>query len=72
VGLAFDGDSTGQPTVLVSNPTPVSVGKNPQPVKPAKKRFLGMTFLQIVMLVFIALVEFCVLLGFGALVYFTR
>jgi hypothetical protein len=72
VGFAFEGDSSGQPTVLVSNPEPARAGEYPQPVKPAKKRILGMTLLQIVLLVSIVLVEFCVLLGFGALIYFTQ
>jgi hypothetical protein len=42
VAFAFDGDPSGQPTVLVSNPRSERAGEYPQTIKPAQKRILGM------------------------------
>jgi len=42
VDFAFEGDTSGQPTVLVSNPRSARAGGYPQTTKPAKKLILGM------------------------------
>ena len=57
------------PTVLVNNPAP---GGGRASAAPAKKRILGMTVLQILLLAFMGLFELCVLAGFAALFYFNR
>lgn len=67
VGFALEDEPS--PTVLVSNPAP---GEGRTSAAPAKKRILGMTVPQILLLVFMGLFELCVLVGFAALFYFTR
>jgi hypothetical protein len=59
------------PTVLVSNP--YAPGEETPPPSPSPKRSIfGMTFRQFALLVFMVLVELCVLAGFAALTYLNR
>lgn len=72
--LGFALEDEPSPTVLVSNPYQPGEAA-PPPVessKPAKRRLLGMTMRQILLLLALVLVEFLVLAGFALLIFRTR
>lgn len=74
VSFAFEDDPSAsvQPTVRVSNPYEPGEEQFPRSAAPAKKRILGMSVPQILLLAFMGLFELCVLAGFAALIYFKR
>ena len=63
IGFAFEDVRAVEPTVLVNNPSSSATQKA------APKRYFGMTGMQIALLAILTVVEFCVLIGGGALIY---
>ena len=67
IGFAFEEVRAKEPTVMVSNPP--SPQERRAAAKPAPKRYFGMSVMQIALLAFMAIVEFCVLAGGFLFIY---
>lgn len=68
LGFAFD-DDEAQPAEQDANGVDVVRPQAPERPAPAKKNFLGLGDTQIILLVGMLLVEFCILFGFGIIIY---
>jgi hypothetical protein len=70
VGFALEDEPS--PTVRVSNPYGPGEGEFRQAAAPAKRRILGMTIPQLLLLVGMAGFEFCILAGFAVWTYLSQ
>ena len=70
--LDFALEDEPSPTVLVSNPYARDEEESPPSAAPARRRILGMTVSQLILLVGMSLVELCVLAGFAVIVYLNQ
>jgi hypothetical protein len=70
LGFAFEeeSDSQGVPQHL-REPNPALPLRHPVPAAPAKKKVLGMTNTQIAMLAFMLVIQCCIVIGFGIILY---
>jgi hypothetical protein len=74
LGFAFEEDEAGQ----ASPRTPQSLRETnpsrqlPRPKTAQSKKILGMTTKQLALLAAMVIIQFCILIGFGAIYYFTQ
>jgi hypothetical protein len=70
LGFAFDGEE-GQPAAQDSNAANANMAHSQMRMEraPVKKKFLGMGDTQIILLAGMLIVEFCILFGFGIILY---
>jgi hypothetical protein len=69
LGFAFDDGDEAQPAAQDANGVDVARPQVSARQAPAKKKFLGLGDTQIVLLAGMVIVEFCILFGFGIIIY---
>ncbi len=68
LGFAFD-EGESQPSTQDSNEVNAARPQESAKQAPAKKKFLGLGDTQIILLAGMLIVEFCILFGFGIIIY---